>query len=95
METLWGLQRTEELVNDPAVKMLSALTEKAFTRKRRMGFEDALRFPLDMSHAALPHRLRAVMDELARVVSPARPDRSFPRVPRLKLAANAHLKSRL
>jgi hypothetical protein len=57
METIWGLQRTEDLVNDPTVKMLSVLTEKAFTRRRQMGFEDAVRFMLDMSHDALPHRL--------------------------------------
>jgi len=57
METIWGLRRTEEMVNDPAVKALSVLTDKAFTRARKMGFEDAVRFLLDMSHNALPQRL--------------------------------------
>lgn len=57
METMWGLRRTEELIKNPAVKKRSILTEKAFTRTRKMGFEDAVRFLLDMSHAALPYRL--------------------------------------
>jgi hypothetical protein len=59
METLWGLQRTEELVKEPTVKALSVLTDTAFTRRREGGMEfpDALRFLLDMSHDALPHRL--------------------------------------
>jgi hypothetical protein len=59
METIWGLQRTEVLVKDPAVKELSVLTDTAFTRRREggMGFPDALRFLLDMSRDALPHRL--------------------------------------
>jgi len=38
---------------------------------------------------------RSVMDELARVVSPQRPGRSFPRNPKPAAAANLLLKSRL
>jgi hypothetical protein len=37
--------------------------------------------------------LRAVIDELARVVSPVRPGRSFPREPRVNSVANPFLKS--
>jgi hypothetical protein len=59
MEAMWALEQMENLITDPTVKEISLLKEMAFTRRREGGMEfpDALRFLLDMSHDALPHRL--------------------------------------
>ena len=57
MESLWALERVEELIKDPTVKEISLLKETAFTRRRGMEFCDALRFMLDMNKTALQARL--------------------------------------